>query len=295
MDIQTDSEAEIKALVSLLDEPNEENYVSIRSKINAYGLKAIPFLYENSAISDNAEHIIRIKNLINDIYFKDTYQSLSLWSEEEGHDLIDAFLSISRMLNPEIDTEKYLAEYEKIRKDVWLELNDNLTALEKIRVLNHIIYDYYMFSGQTSPNGNKLKLYSPDHLFDNKKGNSLSLGILYLAIAQNLKLPIYGVDLPGHFVLCYLDEKVNLRSSDDNSKDDILFYLNAMNKGAVFTRNEIESFILQMNVKPESSHFQPCSNKTIIKRLLREVSQEVKLSGDESKSKMLLNLVEAVH
>lgn len=295
MDIQTDSNVEIKALVSLLDEPNEENYVSIQSKINAYGLKAIPFLEEASTVSDNAEYIGRIKNLINGIYYKDTFKSLSLWSEEEGHDLIDAFLSISRILNNEIDTEKYLAEYEKIRKDVWLELNDNLTALEKIRVLNHIIYDYYMFSGQRSPNGNKLKLYYPDHLFENKKGNSLSLGILYLAIAQNLELPVYGVDLPGHFVLCYLDEKVNLSSSDDSSKDDILFYLNAMNKGAVFTRNEIESFVLQMNVKPENSHFQPCSNKTIIKRLLREVSQEVKLSGDENKSKMLLSLVEAVH
>lgn len=295
MDIKTDSYAEIKALVSLLDEPNEQNYVSIRSKIDAYGLEAIPFLDDSMVTSNNEEHKERIKSLINEIYFSDTYQSLTLWSEEDGNDLIDAFLSISRMLNPEIDTKKYLTEFKQIRKDVWLELNDNLTALEKVRVLNHIIYDFYMFSGQRSPNGNKLKLYYPDHLFENKKGNSLSLGILYLAIAQNLELPVYGVDLPGHFVLCYLDEKINLRSSDDSSKDEVLFYLNAMNKGAVFTRNEIESFVLQMNVKPENSHFIPCSNKTIIKRLLIEVSQEVKLNGDESKSKMLLSLLAAVH
>lgn len=295
MDIKTDSYTEIKALVSLLDEPNEENYVSIRSKINAYGIKVIPFLDENLASSDNPEHKERIKSLINEIYFNDTYESLSLWSKEDGNDLIEAFLSISRMLNPEIDTEKYFAEFEKIRKDVWLELNDNLTALEKVRVLNHIIYDFYMFSGQRSPNGNKLKLYYPDHLFENKKGNSLSLGILYLAIAQNLELPVYGVDLPGHFVLCYLDDKINLGSSDDGSKQEVLFYLNAMNNGAVFTRNEIESFVLQMNVEPENSHYLPCSNKTIIKRLLREVSKEVKLNGDESKSKMLLSLVAAVH
>lgn len=295
MDIKTDSYTEIKALVSLLDEPNEENYVSIRSKINAYGIKAIPFLDENVATSNNPEHKERIKSLINEIYFNDTYESLSLWSKEDGNDLIEAFLSISRMLNPEIDTEKYFAEFEKIRKDVWLELNDNLTALEKVRVLNHIIYDFYMFSGQRSPNGNKLKLYYPDHLFENKKGNSLSLGILYLAIAQNLELPVYGVDLPGHFVLCYLDDKINLGSSDDGSKQEVLFYLNAMNNGAVFTRNEIESFVLQMNVEPENSHYLPCSNKSIIKRLLREVSKEVKLNGDESKSKMLLSLVAAVH
>ena len=295
MNIKTDTSSELKALVSLLDEPNEDNYSSIRSKISAYGVKAIGFLEDACDTSDEAGHELRIKSLINEIFFDDTYNSLSLWSEAEGQDLISAFLSISRMLNPNIDTEKYLAEFDLIRKDVWLELNDNLTALEKIKVLNHIIYDYHMFSGQRSPNGNKLKLYYPDHLFENKIGNSMSLGILYLAIAQNLKIPVYGVDLPGHFVLCYLDEKVNLKSSIDFGKEEVLFYLNAMNKGSVFTKNEIENFVLQMNIKPEKSHFLPCSNKTIIKRLLTEVSREVKLSGDESKSKMLLNLVGAVH
>ena len=294
MDKPTDSNKEIRALVSLLDEPNEENYNSISSKVLAYGMKAIPFLEEASEISEEKEHIESIQLLINEIYFKDTYKSLSDWSDDDDSNLINAFLTISRMLNPEVDIEKYLSEFSIIRKDVWLELNDNLTALEKIRVLNHIIYEYHMFSGQRSPNGNKLKLYSPDHLFDNKKGNSLSLGILYLAVAQNLNIPVYGVDLPGHFVLSYLDEKLDLSSSKVHSQEEVLFYLNAMNKGAVFTKNEIESFVLQMNIMPEPSHFAPCSNKTIIKRLLKEVSLEVKLSGDENKSKMLLNLVAAV-
>ena len=295
MNIQTDSETELKALVSMLDEPIEENYASIHSRINAYGLSAILFLEQASLASKDSEHIARIELLINEIYFKDTYKSLSTWAEEDGHDLIAAFLSISKMLNPEIDTEKYLIEFGKIRKDVWLEINDNLTALEKIKVLNHIIYDYHMFSGQRSPNGSKLKLYSPDYLFENKKGNSLSLGILYLAISQNLEIPIYGVDLPGHFVLCYLDEEVNLKTTKDFGREEVMFYLNAMNNGAVFTRNEIESFVQQMNIKPEDSHFAPCSNKTIIKRLLQEVSQEVKLSGDDDKSKMLMDLVGALH
>ena len=295
MNIKIDSNTELMALVSMLDEPIEENYVSIYSKINAYGLSAIPYLESAGSDSENAEHIARINSLINEIYFNDTYKSLSSWSEEDGNDLIVAFLTISKMLNPEIDTDKYLSEFKKIRKDVWLEINDNLTALEKVKVFNHIIYDYHMFSGQRSPNGNKLKLYYPDYLFENRKGNSLSLGILYLAIAQNLNVPIYGVNLPGHFVLCYLDEKVPLQSTIDFNREDVLFYLNAMNNGAVFTHNEIKSFVHQMNIKPENSHFIPCSNKTIIKRLLQEVSQEIKLSGDVDKSKMLLDLVEALH
>jgi hypothetical protein len=296
MNIKNDSYTELKALVSLLDEPNEENFSSIRTKVCAYGLKAIPFLDDACLNSKNVEYVNRVKSLVNEIFFNDTFKTLNTWSSEEGEglDLLEAFFSISRLLDSDIDTAKYLTEFNQIRKDVWLELNNNLTALEIIRVLNHIIYDYHMFSGQRTPHSNKLKLYSPDHLFELKKGNSLSLGILYLAIAQNLKLPIYGVDLPGHFVLCYLDENANLKNTSDYSQKEVLFYLNAMNNGAVFTKNEIEDFVFQMNVKSEKSHFLPCSNKTIIKRLLREVSKEVKLSGDDKKSKLFLNLLEAV-
>ncbi len=294
MNTQIDSQTELRALISLLDEPQEENYISIREKVNAYGLEAIPLLEQACGDSSGSEHKDRIKLLISEIFFNDTYKSLTNWSEGEGLDLIDAYLSISRMLNPEIDTQKYYDEYERIRKDVWLEINDNLTALEKVRVLNHIIYDFHSFAGQRSPNGNKLKLYYPDYLFENRKGNSLSLGILYLAIAQNLEVPIYGVDLPGHFVLCYLDEKPELKPTSEYKQQEVMFYLNAMNKGAVFTHNEIKSFVAQMNLKSVDSYFSPCSNKAIIKRLLKEVSQEEKLNGDKEKSELLLKLTKAV-
>jgi len=295
MSIKLDINSELKALVSLLDEPNEDNFISVRSKISAYGIEAIALLEEASSTSSDHDFIERSTDIISEIYFDLTFKALNSWSDNEGVDLMKAFLSISKMLNHDIDTAKYLADFEKIRRDVWLELNDNLTALEKIRVLNHVIYDYHEFEGQRTPNGDKLKLYYLDHLLDNKRGNALSLGILYLAIAQNLNLPIYGVDLPGHFVLCYLDEKINLKPVNEYNTDEVLFYLNALNKGAVFTVNEVNGFVNQMNLKPEKKYISPCSNKTIIKRLLQEVSQEVKLKGDENKSMMLLNLVGAVH
>lgn len=295
MNIQTDSLTELKALISLLDEPSEDNFAAIHSKIGAYGTLAIPYLKDACKDYFDESHNLRIKNLISEIYYNDTFSLLSSWSENEGKDLLAAFIAISRLLNPDVDMDKYKSEFEHIRQDVWLELNDNLTALEKLKVLNHIIYDYHNFSGQRNPNGDKLKLYIFDHLLDTRRGNSLSLGILYLAIAQNLHIPVYGVDLPGHFILCYLDERVNLKPTEEYSQNEILFYLNAMNNGAVFTKNEIDGFIKQMKIQPEKSHFLPCSNKTIIKRLLTEVSKEMKLSGDEDKSIMLLNLVGAVH
>lgn len=43
-------------------------------------------------------------------------------------------------------------------------------------------------------------------VIESRKGNPLSLSLLYSVIAESLDLPIYGVNLPNHFVLAYLDE-----------------------------------------------------------------------------------------
>ena len=34
-------------------------------------------------------------------------------------------------------------QIETIRKDVWIEINSNLTALEKVKILNYILFDLH--------------------------------------------------------------------------------------------------------------------------------------------------------
>ena len=129
---------------------------------------------------------------------------------------------VARFQYPELPYEQLSRKIEKIRKDIWLELNNELTALEKVKVINYFFYEIHKF-GKSMRKAHSPQLYLLNHVIDTGKGSPVMLGLLYAELARRLELPIYGVNLPRNFVLCYYDPEYN---EDPNN---ILFYsLNIM-------------------------------------------------------------------
>jgi hypothetical protein len=73
-----------------------------------------------------------------------------------------------------------------------------------------------------------------------------------------------------------------------------LFYLNPFNKGAVFTKNEIELYIKQMKLNLEPAYFMPCSNIVIIRRLINGLVETYSLAGNHDKADDLKHLLTAM-
>lgn len=260
---------ELVALISLLDDPDFEVVDKIRERIFSYGTDAIPVLESAWENSFDSTMQVRIENIIHKLQFENLFVELNSWYHFNRNDLLKGYMLITRHQYPDLDEESIVNHIEKIRKDVWLELNDHLTALEKINVINHIFYEVNLFRG------NKRNVYSPQNIFINTllethKGNPLSLGILYIIVAQALEIPVYGVNLPQHFILAYANDdfKEEKKITDLHN---ILFYINPFNKGTIFTKKEIELFIKQMKIKSRKSYFLPCDNVTIINRLIHNL------------------------
>ena len=181
---------------------------------------------------------------------------------------------------------------ESIRKDVWLEINDNLTALEKVKIINYIMFHVYRF-GRPSSGG----LYEPqdsyvNRVIETRTGNPITLGILYLSVTWRLGLPVFGVDLPGNFILAYQDA---YRSSDTaDSYGDVLFYINPYGKGAVLGRQEIEHFVDQQQLEPHPSFYEPCSNRITAGRLVRQLAHCYEKSGSLQKVQQLQELLSII-
>ena len=181
---------------------------------------------------------------------------------------------------------------EQIQQDIWIELNTNLTAFEQVKVINHILFELYGFSGNTSD------YHSPKNSFlsvvlETKKGNPLSLSLIYSIIAQNLDLPIYGVNLPHHFILAYLD-RFSLYQTNDIYKTDVLFYINPFSKGTVFSRNEIDQFLQQLKLDPKESFFQPATNAAIIRRALSNLEHSYTKMGNEKRVNEIKALIQVL-
>jgi regulator of sirC expression with transglutaminase-like and TPR domain len=282
---------ELGALISMLDEPEGTVYDRIREKIFSYGSEAIPLL--ENAWENAFDAIIqqRIEDLIHEIQLDDLFDELHNWSRFGHADLFKGYLLLTRFQYPDLDEDKLIKEIGRISQDVWLELNPDLTALEQVKVINHILFDIHGFKG------NKANIQSPDNyylknLLESKKGTPLSLGLLYVIIAQSLKIPVFGVDLPRHFILSYNDRIKNVYE-EGKSEEKVIFYINPFNKGALFTRNEIELFIKQMNLEAKESHFQPCDNVSIIKRTINELCLAYEKAGNNDKIKDLKFLLRA--
>lgn len=285
---------ELHALISLMDEPGTDNYRSIRQKITDYGKEAIPLLEDAWMHAGSHGDINRIEDLIDEIRFNDTYFSLENWAQFNNHDLIDAFFILTKIQYPDLDEEKYRQKLDRLKTDIWLEINENLTALEKVKVLNHIFYEIYKFRGQF-PQNTRIGDFCLNNLLDNKKGSAIALGILYISMAHKLNIPVFGVDLQQHFVLAYMEDNQKIKAPEDYEEREVLFYIAVVNKGSAFTKTEIEHYLRQAHLQTKPSYFLPSSNLRIAERLINEMISAYRHDNHEDKAESLIKLLEALN
>lgn len=284
---------EILAMISLLDDTDIEVINTVTGNLVKQGPEVIPELEKAWEGSPNGKIQTRLENLIQEIQFNGVKIDLERWIRAGAEYILEGAFHVSRFQFPDISFSKLNEQVENIRKDVWIEINSNLTALEKVKILNYIIFDLHKF------NRNNDDFYAPQNSFINqvfeyKKGNPISLAIVYLAVACKLELPIYGVNLPKNFILAYKDEFRHRDAVDES--EDILFYINPYNKGAVLGRREIDYFISQQQLKPHPSFYVPCSNTDIIARLINNLILSFEKLGQVEKTtrmKELLRVVES--
>jgi regulator of sirC expression with transglutaminase-like and TPR domain len=280
---------ELNALINLLDEPDDFAYGVISEKIYSFGTDAIPLLEHSWENSFNLLVQERIENIIRRIQQDNLEFEFANWVGFGSSDLLKGFILVSKTQYPDLNEENLTIQVEQIKMDIWLELNDNMTALENVKVMNHVFFGVQRFEGNKI-NPNTPQNFYLNTLLETKKGSPLTLGMLYMILARKLNIPIYGVNLPQHFILSYLTGP----DIEDPTDADVLFYINPFNKGAVFTRREIELFVRQLKIQPDSSFFEPCSNLDIIKRLITGLIFAYQQLGYPEKIEDLENLLRII-
>ena len=280
----------ILALINLMDDPDESIYTHVRDQLLQYGPDAIPYL-ESSWEHEDYGLLFqdRVENLVHEIQFEANKESLKKWLGSDEKDLLEGAIIIAKTQYPGMDVERLNNELDKIQRDVWLEINDNQTAMEKVRIFNKVFFNFYHFQGNTKNFHSPLNSYI-NVVLESKKGNPLSLSLIYSVIAQRLEMPVYGVNLPNQFVLAYMDEFAIKQFLPDNNGLGVLFYINTFAKGSVFDENEIKEFLDSLKLTHKREYFEPCSNSTIIKRMLTNLIASFQQVGNAEKVDELIQL-----
>lgn len=265
------ADTELKALIRLLDDPDDGVYQNVSDRLISFGKPVIARLTTEWEVINHVGIQSRIEQIIHQIEFEVCLDALKRWKDAGAESLFEGAAAVSMYQYPDQDLAEMEVRLEQLRKDVWLELNDNLTSLEKVRVINHIVYDVHHYRGH-------LKYLTSDQnwfinsVLDNHKGSPTALAILYKCIADKLDLPVVGIDLPDHFILAYKDIY-------NHTEHDILFYINPFSKGAVFGKEELERYIEKMEIGIEVNDLKPISNVQIIRRLLTDLKACYKKLG----------------
>ncbi len=193
------------------------------------------------------------------------------WCDHHSDDLLAGAILIARYQYPDLDETRVHEQLNKIKREAYVALDKNLAPLEKVQVLNRVLFESYGFNGNTS------NFHAPQNSFINtvletRRGNPLTLCVIYSVVAQQLDMPLYGVNLPEHFILSYQEKSPAGVYEYTYPEASVLFYVNAFNRGAIFSKKDIEQFLNKLNLKPNKLFFEPCPNEDIIKRSLRNLA-----------------------
>jgi regulator of sirC expression with transglutaminase-like and TPR domain len=171
--------------------------------------------------------------------------------------LAHAALLFAEYLTQPIDRSFYLALLDEMAEAVRPAVAAAGAGFQIIEALNHYLFVELKFLG------NKQDYYQVDNSFLNKvlelkTGIPISLSVIYLEIGRRLNLPLWGVGLPGHFIVGY-----GLPAQP--------IYLDVFNQGAILSEDDC---LVLCRVGPtqrlsfRERFLQPVSKKAILFRML---------------------------
>ena len=274
-------EKELKALISLLDDEDQEVLNLVVEKITSLGSMMVPYLEAEWEKNYSPRVQERIEEITHNLQFELVKKRLSEWSAKDDGDLLEGMWIVATYQYPDLELDDLKRQLEQIYYEAWLGFRPDMHPHDQIKTLNNVFFRDLKF-------GPNLKnFHSPANSFINRmlesrKGNPISLCVLYMLIANKLKLPIYGVNLPNLFILTYKTEAFPQ------------FYINVYNRGLVFTREDIKNYVQELKVPQRESFFEPCNTKDIIRRVFRNLINAFEKVSEKEKEEEVSVLLKIV-
>jgi regulator of sirC expression with transglutaminase-like and TPR domain len=266
-----ENDKEIKALFKLIDDPDEEVYNTISNRLLNYGSPIIPDLenlWENTLEEATLE---RIELMIYKLRLKDLKDAFITWKSSENPSLFEGALLITQFQHPEMSIDNLRHQMEKIRRNIWLELNNYLTPLEQANVLRNILFNYYQIKGA------EVNYEKPDDFLISspllhKKGNAFSNTILYAELCYQLEIQASYINIPKQCIIAFYAPSWDPNEPHQNPQENIQFYVEGTT-GHPFSQKDLDQYFTRSNIEPKNIYYKELSNIKIIKKHLMELSK----------------------
>jgi regulator of sirC expression with transglutaminase-like and TPR domain len=179
---------------------------------------------------------------------------------------------LARTRYPELNQPAYEVRLDEMARELRERLTGRETPRATIEVCNRHLFQTLGFRG------NKQDFYDPDNSYlnrvlDRRLGIPISLGALYLALARRLRLPLRGVNLPGHFVLVWHSPAAR-------------FFVDPFQEGRLLTETDCREYCAQMGVEFGPETVAIASSRRILLRMCHNL-RAIYATSDETRTNQM--------
>ena len=168
--------------------------------------------------------------------------------DEQFLDIAETSLLIAKEEYSEIKIRDYVECIDWYARMIKARIMENDEPETIVNTINEFLFDELGFTYVQT--GNLEDLYL-NKVIDARKGNCIGLSILYLSIAERLKLPLFGVNVPEHIFIRYDDgeQRINIEMGHSGmSLSDTFYVTHSIER---FDKKSVDNgcFLMNLNKK----------------------------------------------
>ncbi len=251
------NEGQIRALIRLLADEDQRIVKTISDKLIEFGNTAVPLLQEAEIEQpEMADRIVGILEEIRGGRLEDELRRLATRPEEQIDLEAGAFL-IARYAYPTLDVAAYTQQLDEMAREVRERIGPRVSGEEAVKALNRYLFTEQGFRGNTK-NYYEVENSYLNRVIDRRTGIPISLSSVYLLIGRRLGWPIYGIGMPGHFLIKYDSERYKI-------------FVDCFNGGALLTEKNCVRFLTEAGYGFEDKYLQRSCPRAILSRMLKNL------------------------
>lgn len=277
METPTFSSAERDALASLLDDASPVVRRHLLAHFAGHAQEAKAFL---STIAEGKHRALawHARWFLEELRFSDPVAEFRGFIQSLNYELETGSLLLARTVLPTTDAGVCAAGLDRLAARCRELIAEPASARERCRVINRVLFHEEGFRGNiehyTDPANSFLPL-----VLERRKGIPISLGIVYLLVAQRIGLELEPVGMPGHFIVgCFADEQP--------------FFIDAFEQGVFRSADEMLQTIQAAGRRPELADLAPTPVREVLARCCRNLVNHYAAAGDAMRARLFESFVE---
>lgn len=193
---------------------------------------------------------------LNQSFLKYIRQPLERW------DILEGSLLIACQEYPKLDIKKTNELVGEMVEAIRVKVAAGMTKTEILDQMNQFFFGEMGFKGNLENYGDPRNSYLPDVL-KRKLGIPISLSALYLKLAWESGIPLFGINFPGHFLVAW---------KESDSEIDPNLYIDVFNQGEILNRVGLDALLKKSGRKDEKvelfPHLRVAGVRDILHRML---------------------------